>query len=105
MLADRRFAPLLFRHIDHLHPDALIAIATADAARAKAIADERAVRKKNRQIHLALEMVAQGAFGESVETLRDFGYEPLKPGKRTIEEKAAAVAKGKATRTARGASR
>jgi hypothetical protein len=51
----------------------------------------------------AYKRLVLAAFSNSAQTLADFGLEPPKdPTPRTAEQKAAAAAKAKATRTARG---
>jgi hypothetical protein len=78
---------------------------TAETTRAtwltavKADKDERA---KTRPVVSGVRQTLQVMFGGSTDTLAEFGLKPRKPrAPRTPEEKAAAVAKGKATRAAR----
>jgi hypothetical protein len=76
-----------------------------DAARATArakVAAERADMPALRAFTGALVAYVKATFGGSPEVLADFGIVPKAPAPRTAVAKAAAAAKGKATRLARG---
>jgi hypothetical protein len=96
------------------HPTAVIlAVLQARIASANAVLPTRATwqstvaadrdeRTKTQTFVSGLRQALQLAFAGSIDTLADFGLKPRKtPAPRTPEQKAAAVAKAKATRAAR----
>jgi len=82
------------------------AIAASIAARAsakEAVAAERAERAKVSPTLVALTRVLLATYGNAAQILADFGLEPPKArAPKTSVENAAAAAKAKATRSARG---
>jgi hypothetical protein len=82
------------------------AIATSNAARAsakEAVAAEQLERAKVSPTMVTLKRVLVATFGNAAPILADFGLEPAKArAPRSSLENAAAAAKAKATRTARG---
>ena len=96
------------------HPTAaILAVLNARIASADAVASTRATwqgtvkadrdgRANNRAFVSGVRQALQLAFAGSIEGLADFGLSPRKvPAPRSPEEKAASVAKSKATRAAR----
>ena len=81
------------------------AIAAADSAKAsakEAVAAMRAVRVKVGPVMQDLQRFLLVTFRTANGTLADFGIEPQAPKTKTAEVKAAAAAKAKSTRDARG---
>ena len=81
--------------------DAGKAVLSADAARAAAIKADRDLRAKTAALAQASRRIVLGMFQQSPDTLAVFGLKVPKAGKAKVAVKAAAVVKGKATRTAR----
>ena len=76
---------------------------TARAALQAKIAVETAQAAGVRAFMSALVRIVRGSFGNQPDVLADFGLQPNKPRTPlTVEQKAAAAAKRKATRAARG---
>jgi len=63
---------------------------------------ERAAELSVRPLRANVKSLLEGRFGKSGTQLTTFGYTPAKIGVKTTTSKTAAVAKSKATRTARG---
>jgi hypothetical protein len=83
--------------------DAINAVNTAQANAKVAVAALGVTVAKVGPIVLALRRNLLAMFGNATDTLALFGLEPRKaPAPRTSEENAAAAAKARATRTARG---
>ncbi len=82
--------------------DASNAVLTADAARAAAVKEDRGKRAETTAFVQSLRRTVQGMFTQSPDTLATFGLKAPKPHKLTVATKATALAKIRATRTARG---
>ena len=83
--------------------DALNALNAAEASVKDAVLAATAARAKVGPVILAYTRQLRTTFGNATQTLLDFGVEPTKvPAPRTTEQKAAAAAKARATREARG---
>jgi hypothetical protein len=83
--------------------DAIDAVNTAQAQATVAVAALRDTEEKVGPIVGALKLNLLAMFGDAVDVLALFGLKPHKaPAPRTGEENAAAAAKAKATRNARG---
>jgi hypothetical protein len=67
-----------------------------------AIAHEKEVNSRTKPLRAAFKTYAQGRYGKSASELQKFGLVPNRTPKKTATKKAAAVAKGQATRKARG---
>jgi hypothetical protein len=80
-----------------LHTEVEAAKATAAAK----IANEDAHLTTARALMSALESFVRAIFGSAPDVLADFGLAPRANGQVTVEARAVAVAKGKATRSAR----
>jgi hypothetical protein len=78
------------------------AVQTADAARTAAVKADRDERAKTSAFMQALRRIVLGMFQEAPDTLAIFGLTAPKVRKSKVATKAAAVAKNKATREARG---
>jgi hypothetical protein len=78
-----------------------LAVETARAALEAATKAFREERAQTAGFVSAFRSIVKGMF-QSPDTLADFGLSPRKSTKKTLETKVAAVAKTKATRTARG---
>jgi hypothetical protein len=82
------------------------AIASVNAAQASAKVAVTTMESKQAQtdpVFRALKQNLLNTFGTDAQTLGDFGLEPRKaPAPRTVEQKAAAAAKVRSTRKARG---
>jgi hypothetical protein len=79
------------------------AVDTAQAAVKAALADETSQGPAMRAFYVAFIAYVRAAFGNSPDVLTDFGLEPKKARKPlTAAEQAAAAAKRKSTREARG---
>jgi cell division septation protein DedD len=78
------------------------AVKTAEAARTAAIKADRDERARTAATVRAFRRIVLGMFQESPDTLAVFGLKAPKVVKRTVATKSTAVAKNKATRTARG---
>jgi len=63
---------------------------------------ERAAEMSVRPLRACLKSTLEGRFGKTGTQLTKFGFTPVKTGVRSTASKTAAVAKAKATRTARG---
>src|SRR5215467_4358215 len=100
MIASKRQTPASLAKIFQEELDAILAIDLADAAKKKAVVDERAVKKRNRVIHAAFKTYVLAAFRDAV-VLADFAYKPLKARKTKLATKAEAIEKSRATRKAR----
>jgi hypothetical protein len=82
----------------------LVMLDAVDAARAKlhaVVAEERALRATLEPLIAGLRGYALGVFGEASADFRTFGFRPHVVGVKSAETKARAVAKLRATRTAR----
>jgi hypothetical protein len=77
------------------------AVLAADAARIAAIKADKDKRVQTAAFTQSFRRMVQGMFSQSPDTLAAFGLKPLKAAKKTVETKATAVAKSKATRKAR----
>ena len=82
--------------------DAINAVALAKAHYQAAIATYQAINTKGTVVARGLRQYVMNAFGVTSPLIADFGYTPPKRATQTPEQKAAAVAKRKATRQARG---
>lgn len=100
-LAGHAYTPQSLVRLFQDEIDTIDRVDAADAARTAAVARHRAVKARNHPLHRALEGYVRALFGNSAEALEEFGYERLKQGKKTVETKALAAEKGRATRTAR----
>ncbi len=90
--------PLFQKLIDAIHQ-----VNAAQASGKVAVATMESTHAEVDQVFLALKRALLNMFGPDAETLADFGLEPRKaPAPKTSEEKAAAAAKMRATREARG---
>jgi len=79
------------------------AVDAAKAAVKAALADEKSKGPAMRALYMAFIAYVRAAFGNSPDVLADFGLAPKKaPKPLTAEQKAAAAAKRKSTRKARG---
>ncbi|HEY6461458.1 MAG TPA: hypothetical protein VIY73_14930 [Polyangiaceae bacterium] len=79
------------------------AVNAAEAAVKAALTDEETQGPAMRAFFIAFIAYVRSAFGNSPDVLADFGLNPKKaPAPLTVEQKAAAAAKRKATRQARG---
>jgi len=74
---------------------------TADAARATAVKADRDERAATATITAAVRRIVLGMFNANPDTLAVFGLKVLKTRKPKVATKAVAIAKNKATRTAR----
>jgi hypothetical protein len=81
--------------------DAAKAVSVAEAAQNAAIKGERDVRGKSSTTRSALVRLIVGMFLSSPDTLAAFGISAPKVGTMSVEAKAKAIAKSKATREAR----
>jgi hypothetical protein len=81
--------------------DAGRAVQTATAARTAAVKANRDERLKTSSFLTAFRQIVVGMFRQSPDTLAVFNLSAPKAGKRTVKVKSTAVAKSKATRTAR----
>ena len=81
--------------------ETILAVEAAEAQRKTARLDERRTWKKNRRTHRAFESFVRGAFFDDVLALADFGLKPDKVPEKSVEVKALAIAKAKATREVR----
>jgi hypothetical protein len=77
------------------------AVLTADAARTAAVKADKDKRAQTAAFAQSFRRMVQGMFSQSPDTLATFGLKALKAAKKTVATKATALAKGKATRTAR----
>lgn len=75
---------------------------TAEAARTAAVKADRDERANTAGFVLAVRRIVLGMFAAAPDTLAVFGLKPPKAHKPKVTTKAAAVAKNKATRAARG---
>jgi hypothetical protein len=83
--------------------DAMTTLAAAQLSAKDALAAEQAVVAKVSPVIQAYKRFLHATFTGATQPLADFGLEPPKaPAPRTAEEKAAAAAKARATRAARG---
>jgi hypothetical protein len=82
--------------------DAINEVAIAKAKHADAIATFKALDTQVTGAVTGLKQYVMNALGKTSPLLADFGFAPRKVTVRTPEEKAATVAKAKATRAARG---
>ncbi len=67
----------------------------------KAVADRDLRRQQDAPVFAALKGYVQATFGKSSQTVAEFGYKPAGAIVKSVESKAAAVGKLRATRTAR----
>jgi hypothetical protein len=82
---------------------AIKGVNAAQVSAKDAVASMRTEEAKVRPVFKGLKRNLQSTYGTASTTLADFGFEPIKaPTPLTVEEKAAAAAKRKATREARG---
>jgi len=81
--------------------DAGKAVQTANAARTAAVKANLDERQKTSSFVTAFRQIVVGMFRQSPDTLAVFNLTAPKAAKRTVAVKSAAVAKSKATRTAR----
>lgn len=90
--------------VDVLQAPAAASTATdrAKAAYTAAVASERAARLKARTTRAALQNYIVGIHGESNTLLAEFGFKVKKQPAKTVEVKAGAAEKMRATRKARG---
>jgi len=77
------------------------AVVTAEAAFKDAVKADRDERVSTAKLMSSLRRIVLGFYGESPNTLAAFGLTAPRTGKKKVDVKAAAVAKGKATRKAR----
>jgi hypothetical protein len=77
------------------------AVVDADAAKKAAVKADRDTRAKTGKSALAFRRFVLAMFSESPDTLATFGLTAPKAAKKTVQVKAQAAAKGKATRSAR----
>ncbi len=77
------------------------AVQTADAARTTAVKANRDERLNTAAFAQSFRRMVLGMFSQSPDTLAVFGLKPPKVVKKKVAVKSAAVAKSKATRTAR----
>ena len=83
--------------------DAINAVNAAQASAQEAVATMRGVQARVGPVYLALKHMLLTTFGTAAQALADFGLEaPTAPAPKTVETKAAAAAKLRATRAARG---
>jgi hypothetical protein len=82
--------------------DAGKAVVTAENARTAAVKADRDKRAQTAAFVQSLRRMVQGMFTQSPDTLGAFGLKAPKAANPTVTTKATAVAKSKATRTARG---
>jgi hypothetical protein len=78
------------------------AVLTAEAARTAAVKANRDERTKTAAFVQSFRRMVIGMFSQSPDTLAIFGVKAPRVVKKTVAAKSTAVAKGKATRTARG---
>ncbi len=78
------------------------AVVSAEAARTAAIKADRDKRAQTNAFAQSFRRMVLGMFSQSPDTLAIFGLKAPKVVKKTVDAKAAAVAKSKATRVARG---
>jgi hypothetical protein len=81
--------------------DAGKAVLTAEAARTAAIKADKDERLKTAAFTQSFRRMVLGMFSQSPDTLAVFGLKAPKAVKKTVQTKSTAVAKSKATRTAR----
>ncbi len=77
------------------------AVIAAEAARTAAVKAYRDKRSETSALMSSFRRMIQGMFTQSPDTLAAFGLKAPRVGKRSAENKAGAVVKGKATRKAR----
>jgi hypothetical protein len=83
--------------------EAIAAVNTQQASTKAAVAALKGVKAKVSPIFVAYKRLLQTTYGTDTQTLSDYGLEPRKaPKPRSGEQIAAATAKAKATREARG---
>jgi hypothetical protein len=83
--------------------DAITAVNTAQASAQEAVSAMRGLQANVGPVFLALKRVLLSTYGTAAQTLADFGLEARKaPAPKTVETKAAAAVKLRATRKARG---
>ena len=83
--------------------DAMNAVNTAQVAAKHALTTAQGIETQVDPVIQAYTRFIQGMFASASPTLADFGLSPRKvPAPRTVEQKAAAAAKARATRAARG---
>jgi hypothetical protein len=66
-----------------------------------AVAAREVLQKQNKPVFTALKSYVQATYGKSSQTVADFGFKPTEETVKSVESKAAAVAKLRATRSAR----
>jgi hypothetical protein len=81
--------------------DAGKAALTADAARTAAVKADRDKRAQSAALLSSFRRMIQGMYTQSPDTLAAFGLKAPRAGKKTVETKATALVKGKATRALR----
>ncbi|HZU84945.1 MAG TPA: hypothetical protein VE987_18570 [Polyangiaceae bacterium] len=77
------------------------AAVAAEAARTAAVKANRDKRAQTAAFVSSFKRIVQGMFSQSPDTLAEFGLKAPKASKKTVAVKSAALAKNKATRTAR----
>jgi len=95
--------PAALKAVFQAESDANKALDESEAQRIKQLAATRAARAKARVMRAKLKKYILGSYGtEAVDMLVDFGMKPPKlPTRRTVDSKAQAVDKSRATREAR----
>jgi hypothetical protein len=78
------------------------AVVQAEASRTAAVKADRDKRAETARVVSAFRRFVTATFTESPDTLATFGLKAPKASKKTVEVKGQALAKGKATRKARG---
>jgi hypothetical protein len=81
--------------------DAMKGVRAAEAARTGAIAKERALKRRNKPILVALENLVRGLFGGDAAVLGEFALATPKKPRKAPEVKVEAAKKAKATRQVR----
>jgi hypothetical protein len=99
-IASVEYTPLELAQFFQDELDAILAVEAAEAQRKTARLRERRAWKRNRPTHRAFESFVRGAFTDA-RALADFGLQPGKSPRKTVEVKAQAIAKAAATREVR----
>jgi hypothetical protein len=100
-VGSQKVAPADIVKILQTRIDAAHAVVAADAAQSAAVKKERDERAKTKKFVSSFRRMVSGMFSESPDTLAEFGLKTPRVGKLSADEKAAAVARNKATREAR----
>lgn len=101
LVGSQSMAPADIVKVFQARIDAAKAVETATAQRTAAVKVNRDERLKTSAFVLTFRRIVVAMFQNSPDTLAAFGLKAPKAGKRTVATKSAAVAKSKATRTAR----